>query len=515
MNAQELLKKLTKEQLKGLTRDELVHLLLGEQEIREQLEKQRDQAQEEKILLEEKYVLIKSKVFGRSSEKTLKDPSKASARKKDKKARTNFSKDLSERYPNVDIREEDITLETPPTCSCCQSQMVDSGMTEDSEYLTVIPKKFLIVRQRRHKYRCGNCHSEIQTAPGVPRIAPGSSYGDEVILDVSLSKFCDLIPVERYAMMASRQGMKDLPSNSLINLTHFLADFAREAYEKLPLEIKNSGVIQADETPHRMLEGHEKSNWYLWGFSTSRACYFEFHETRSGDVAHEFLKDSSCRALMSDVFSGYAKAVRISNEYRKENSMPLIVSSYCNAHARRKFDEARPSPDLINEHGVTDDAKFYIEQYEKIYEFESESKGRQVEEILQLRSKMVPLFEEMKVRGEKQLQGLSSKGAMAKAINYLINNFEGLTYFTKDAEVPIDNNSQERLLRNPVIGRKTWYGTHSIKGAKTAAVLFSLVESCKLNKVNPREYFRELVYEIHRGVPAFTPWEYLQSQSKI
>ncbi len=509
MNPHDLLKILTKEQLKGLSKEELVHLLLGEQDIRKQIEAQRDQAQEERLLLAEKYVLIKSKLFGRSSEKSPDRPSKTSRKKKDKKARTKFSKNLSERYPNVDIREEDIELETLPTCICCEIEMMDSGMTEDSEYLTVIPKKFLIVKQKKHKYRCGKCHADIQTAPGVPRIAPGSSYGDDVILDVSLSKFCDLIPVERYAMMASRQGMKDLPSNSLINLTHFLADFVRPAYEKLPLEVKASEAIEADETTHRMLEGHEKSSWYLWGFSCTKACYFEFHPTRSGDVAHEFLKDSSCRALMSDVFSGYARAVRLSNEYRKENNLPLIVSSYCNAHARRKFDEARPGEELLR-HGVTDESQFYVDQFEKIYELNSESKGLSGEEVLKIRAKMVPFFEEMKSRGEKQLAGLASKGSMAKAINYLINNYEGLTYFTQDPAVPIDNNSQERLLRNPVIGRKTWYGTHSVKGARTAAVLFSLVESCKLNKVNPREYFNDLVKVLHQGKSPPTPWEWRQ-----
>jgi transposase len=511
MNPEDLLKTLTKDQLKSLSKDELVHLLLGEQDIRKQLEAQRDQAQEERLLLAEKYVLIKSKLFGRSSEKSPDKPSKTSRKKKDRKARTNFSKGLSERYPNVDIREEDIELETPPTCSCCQGQMVDSGMTEDSEYLTVIPKKFLIVRQKRHKYRCGKCHGEIQTAPGLPRIASGSSYGDDLIVDVSLSKFCDLIPIERYAMMASRQGVKNLPANSLIGLTHFLAEFIRPVYEKLLLEIKGSRVIQADETTHRMLEGHEKSNWYLWGFSSTRACYFEFHATRSGDVAHEFLKDSSCQSLMSDVFSGYARAVRLSNEYRKENNLPLIASSYCNAHARRKFDEARPSEELKSQ-GVTDEADFYVAQFEKIYELNSEAKGLGSEEVLKIRSKMLPFFDEMKSRGEKQLLGLSNKSGMAKAINYLMNNYEGLTYFIKDADIPIDNNSQERLLRNPVIGRKTWYGTHSVKGANTAAVLFSLVESCKLNKINPREYFKDLISTIHGGKSAPTPWEWGQQK---
>ena len=74
--------------------------------------------------------------------------------------------------------------------------------------------------------------------------------------------------------------------------------------------------------------------------------------------------------------------------------------------------------------------------------------------------------------------------------------------------MPIDNNPQERLLRNPVIGRKTWYGTHSKLGAKTAAILFSLVEACKLNKVNPRDYFKSLVKDLHAGKNAYTPFEY-------
>jgi len=509
MTNDDLLKELSRDQLKGLSRQELIELLLGEQKIRKQIEDQRDQAQEEKILLEEKYVRIKIKIFGRSSEKSPRTPDRVRGKKGNKKSRQAFSKQLSERYPNVDIREENIELETPPICNCCQGEMTDSGMTEDSEYLTVIPKKFLIVRQKRHKYRCGKCHSDIQTTPGVPRIVPGSAYGDDMILDIALSKFCDLIPIERYSMMAGRQGVKKLPPNSLIGLTHSLAEFVHPVYEKLPMEIKSAAVLQADETPHKMLEGHEKSDWYLWGFSSKRGCYFEFHDTRSGDVAHEFLKDASCRAILSDVYCGYSKAVRISNEYRKENGMPLIRAAYCNAHARRRFEEARPTPEML-ERGIKDEAQFYIDQYKEIYKLEGDANEKPLEKVLEIRAKMLPFFEEMKERGERQLAGLSKKSAMATAIKYLINNYDGMTYFIKDAEVPIDNNSQERLLRNPVIGRKTWYGTHSIKGARTAAVLFSLVESCKLNKVNPREYFKELVQMIHHRKPPLTPWEYLQ-----
>lgn len=505
MKIEDVLKKLTRDQLKTLSKQDLIELLIGEQEIREQLETLRQQAEEEKILIGERYVLVKRKMFGISSEKTPINK-KSENKSKNKKPRDSFSKSLRERYPNIEEREEVISLETPPTCSCCQSLMIDSGMTEDSEYLTVEPKKYILVIQKRHKYRCGKCHGEIQTAPALPRIASGSSYSDEVILDVSLSKYCDLLPVERYSKIAERLGVKNLPPNSLIGLTHHLSDFVLEAYRKLALEVKTSQVIKADETPHRMLEGDEKSNWYLWGFSSEKASYFEFHNTRSGEVASEFLKNSCCRFLLSDVFSGYARAVSDANKYREENNLELMENVYCNAHARRKFDEAK--------HPFKNEATFYLDKYQEIYKLEKESSGKSLEEIVKLRSQMTPLFESMKEKSSADLNSCSNRSSLAKAINYFLNNYNEFTKFIMNPEIPIDNNSQERALRNPVIGRKTWYGTHSIRGADTAAILFSLVESCKLSKVNPREYFKELVKDIHANKKTFTPWEYGQGLKK-
>lgn len=93
--------------------------------------------------------------------------------------------------------------------------MHDTGMTENCEYLTVIPRQYLIIRQKRHKYGCGKCHGALKTAPVPKRITPGSTLSDELILDVAMSKYCDLIPVERYTSMAAREGLKDLPPQSL------------------------------------------------------------------------------------------------------------------------------------------------------------------------------------------------------------------------------------------------------------------------------------------------------------
>jgi hypothetical protein len=115
--------------------------------------------------------------------------------------------------------------------------------------------------------------------------------------------------------------------------------------------------------------------------------------------------------------------------------------------------------------------------------------------------------------GLKIKSAYSVKSSLVKAIDYFIKNLNELTYFLKHEDLPIDNNSQERLMRNPVIGRKTLYGTHSKKGAETSSVLYSLVESCKINKVNPRDYFRDIIHAIHEKRDIFTPFEYLGLKS--
>ena len=111
----------------------------------------------------------------------------------------------------------------------------------------------------------------------------------------------------------------------------------------------------------------------------------------------------------------------------------------------------------------------------------------------------------MRKQATEELPRYPKGNKFAKALGYFLENYAGLTLFLKQADVSIDNNAQERLLRSHVVGRKTWYGTHSEQGAETAAILFSLVETCKLNGVNPREYFADLVASILNRKKALDP----------
>jgi transposase len=445
-----------------------------------------------KLVMAEQLGDLRNALYGTSSER-YKKPEK---QKKPASPPMPRVKKPSERYPNIPIREQIITIDPVPNCLSCHGVMSDSGMTEDAEQLTVIPKKYEITLQKRVKYRC-QCQSCIITAPAPARITPGSTYSDEMITDVVLSKYCDLIPIERYAAMADRSGLIDLPPHSLIELTHQFADFVAPVYAIVKQGVLEARVLHADETPHRMLEGSDKKSWYLWGFSTQDLCFLECHDTRSGDVASDVLLNSKCEMLLTDVYSGYAKATRIANQSRHAAGKCLIKNCYCNAHARRYFFKSWKS-------GFKE-AEFYLDHYHEIYQLNSDSKGKPFPEVLKLREQMIPHFEAIKEKATEELTKYPTNSAYGKALRYFLKNYAGLTLFLKDPEVAIDNNSQERLLRNHVVGRKTWYGTHSKLGARTAAILFTLVETCKLNQVNPREYFKCLTQDLLAGKAPSTP----------
>jgi transposase len=503
MDQELLLKTIPNDKYDLLTREELVTLAKGYEDlVRQAVQHNKEliaealKGEQKEFLLSEQLINIKHRLFGKSSEKSDKNSSSNRPNKEPRK-RVLLP---SERYPNLDVIEKRVELDRIPTCLCCSKEMKDSGLTEVSEYLTVIPRRYYVVRQERVKYRCSTCLDNLVTAPAIPRIKTGSSYSDEMVVDVTLSKYCDLIPIERYVQMAARGGAIGLPANTLIQGTHNLADFLAPVYKKIKDEVMSSKVLHADETPHRMLEGDEKSQWYLWGFSTNEASYFETHDTRSGSVAADIIKESQCRYLVSDVFSGYSKAVTDTNVYRQKNNLPLIENVYCNAHARRKFKESEKS--------FEKESRLFLWCFGKIYRLEK------LKDLKHRRQWQEVYYRVMERFGLKIKSSYSSKSSLVKGINYLLNNFEQLTLFLKLEDVPIDNNSQERLMRSPVIGRKTWYGTHSHRGAETNAVLFSLVESCKLNKVNPRQYFKDIVHAIHEKRDIFTPNEYLKLKTE-
>lgn len=486
----------------NLSKDEIIELVkLQQQSIallareNERLRKIAKRPRQEALALKDELLIIRHKMFGKSSEKSPDPEDVEKESKKRKKAKKRKPPVLlpSLRYPDLPLMESTVEYEkdNEPQCSLCHGKLTAMNVTENSEYITVTEKTYYITRQMRMKYRCPSCHGDIRTAPGIPRIVKGGAYSDEIAIDVAISKYCDHLPVERYVNQAERAGLIGVSPQSLIEQTHFLADFVEKpVYYRIKGSVQgDEAVLFADETRWNMLEGDEKSSWQMWGFFNERNSYLSATDTRAADVAIDFLKDCKAKYLLSDAYQGYGKAGKKAG---KQNA-------YCNAHARRKFKDAEKS--------FKEEADPVIEFYRELYKIEKEIKHLAQEEKAKIRhEKSKSIWKDMTVYIQKL--HVLPKSSIGKARRYFLKYHAGLKLFLDEGVIPIDNNLSERALRGPVVGRKNYYGNHSRRGAKTTSILLSIVESCKINNVEPRRYLRDTVKAIHEDGAVLTPAEY-------
>lgn len=528
LTKEQIFSRLKKDQLSLLTRDDLTRLCLDLQDMNLQLMDDIDDQKKKQLSIQESYLSILLKIFKPSIRPEKMEPK--TKPNKEKKVPNRRQGSLRELYPNLKIKTTEVVNHCQFECPECKTFLSDTGLVEESELLRVEPRRYYIEAIKRHKYGCRVCHGTLVTAPQVPKIVPGSIYSDEVIIYWALSKYVQFIPIGRMAAISKLEGF-DFPANSMIETTHYLADFLEIVYWQCKDELLLEKQLKADESPLRMLEGSEKMSWQLWAFIARFTAYYEAHETRAGEVCTNLLIDSNCEGLLTDVYSGYKKSVKEINIERKSKGDPLIETFHCNAHALRKFKEPflkDPIPQY----------EYYYKKYQDIYNLEREGKKtNNANDLLKYRSRMVPIYKEMKARAKKDIKKSSNKSHFSTALNYFLNNFDTLTKFIKNSDVDIDNNASERRVKNHALGRKNWYGNHSERGVKTYVILYTLIESCRLNAIDPHKYIPELVQSLHqfgsgkwkvkkedpewqgiyekRKIYSFTPRQYRENQFSV
>lgn len=460
---------------------------------------------------------LKNKLYGRSSERGKQggeDNNKGNGGKGGgQPKRTRLP---SDQFPDARVVVSTVWDSQPPTCSECSEPMTDSGMRETAEQLEIKPLELYIQRTERVRYHCKCCQTAPLTAALLPRLAPGTSLGDSFIIESSISKFYDLIPTSRHAKILARNNAA--VSDSLLRKGQsIMAAVFLDVVSVIKQEILDDRVVHADETIHRQLEDNNGNwRWYLWGFCTSKSVYFEIHDTRAGDVSIKFLKTSMVLFLVSDAYSGYGRTVREINIERESRGLPLLQSSLCNDHGRRYFKYAQDNPL----------AKKALDTYDKIYAIE-----RRVQELLkspiyqepentfkalELRQTADPLFKKIYNLSCDILldASITENSTETKAANYFLNNVEGLKLFLQHIELPISNAPAERSIRGPVIMRKTSLGNHSQAGAREAAIQHTVMESCRINAVNPREFTDFTIDRKKAGKPLLSPYQYKKTLEK-
>jgi transposase len=383
-----------------------------------------------------------------------------------------------------DLYREKHVLDVPESdkvCSCCGSPKTHIGddVTEELEYK---PAVFFVNQYVRPKYACPKCpDTGITTAPMPPRPIDKGVAGPGLLSYILVSKYVDHLPLYRLQQMFMRYNIhvnRSTMAGWIAELCNPLEAIYREMKESLLL----SFLIQADETTLKVLDDTVKGKCvlgYLWPYvGDEKLAVFEFRDSRSHEGPTDFLSAFTDRYLLSDGYAGY-------NDVVKKQQLTHLM---CWAHARRKFFEAKDlAPDFV---------ATVLEHIKELYKVELEATEGKLDYTARCelrKQKSVPMLERIKSLLENPGKVVLPKNKIAEAIAYTLNHWTHLTRFLEDGRLPIDNNLCENTIRPVALGRKNWLFAGSIDGAKRMAIIYSLVATCKLNSINPYEYFLDIL----------------------
>lgn len=392
--------------------------------------------------------------------------------------------------PDDILREEHVidVPESDKTCSCCgkQKKHIGDDVTEELEYK---PAVFFVNRYVRPKYVCPDCSGEgVATAALPPRPIDKGIAGPWLLAYIIVSKFVDHLPLYRLQQMFMRYGI-NINRSTMVGWLAEICGYLEAIYLAMKEElVTKSFLIQADETTLKVLDDTVVDKCllgYLWPFvGDGKLAVFEFRDSRSREGPTDFLTDFKERYLLSDGYAGY-------NQVIEKNGLKHLM---CWAHARRKFFENK---DLAPEFATK-----VLGLIGELYDVEREAKDMKPELRKTLRAdQSTGILATLKSLLENPGSTILPKNKIAEAVAYTLNHWSQLTRFLDDGRLPIDNNLCENTLRPVALGRKNWLFAGSLEGAKRMAIIDSLVATCKLNGINPFDYFAT-VLPIVAGYPA-------------
>ena len=463
------------------------------------------------LLTEEQIAAMKAALFGDKSERRSDEgpgPLFGQAKPEPetetttRKKRTQFG-----RRPQPELPVVTIVHELPPGEAEAQGLEKWEGQFEESVLINVVPTKIVREVHKRQKYRATEARNPdlcaIVTAQftGAPRkIHAGDLYSLDFDIEVALAKYLWHLPLDRQVRKMEADGLT-IDSQTLYSRIDTLAFYLEaQVMPRLVREVMAAPVKLGDETTWKNLgkrpEGGKNKRFYLWAVRGGRAVCFSVFDSRSGKVAQTFLKGME-GVLVVDGYRGYDACAG-----------PNLILARDWVHARRGFIRAEDSNPA--------EAKWFIAQMKLLFDIEEELKGKaDLEVAIARNARSKPIVEGILAKRNELLPRTLPKSALGKALAYLATYWTGLTVFLDHPEVPLHTNSIESAIRGPVVGRKNHYGSKNLKSGKLAAVLYSIVETCKANDVDAREYLRRAMQAILTKQPVPMPWEMAVSETTV
>jgi transposase len=390
-------------------------------------------------------------------------------------------------FPDHLPREVRKCLPKHEACPDCGGKLKHLG--EDiSEILEYVPASLKVIQYVRPKLACAGCDRIVQAeAPSRP-IERGLA-GPGLLAHVLTSKYCDHLPLYRQSQIYGRSGV-ELDRSTLAEWVGGSSELLAPLVEALRRHVLSAGKLHADDIPVPVLApglGKTKTG-RLWtyvrddrpaGDSTPAAVWFAYSPDRKGEHPQSHLRNFT-GTLQADGYAGFDRVYEAGR----------VREAACWAHVRRKFYDL----EVAHKSLVAAEA---LERIAQLYAIEKEIRGRPPDERREVRNtRSRPLLESLKHWLEETLGKLSRKSDTAMAVRYALGRWEALMRFCDDGRIEIDNNAAERALRVVALGRKNFLFAGSDGGGESAATIYSLVGSAKLNGIDPESYLRNVLSRI-------------------
>jgi transposase len=396
-------------------------------------------------------------------------------------------------------------------CRCCHGELHRIG-EDKSERLDIVPAQFRVLVTRRPKYACRRCEDVVAQAQAPARLIEGGMPTEATIAQVLVSKYADHLPLYRQAQIYARQGIA-LDRSTLADWVGRAAWHLRPLQERLLARLKERTRLFADETTAPVLDpgrGRTKTGqlWAYaaddrpWGGSDPPGVVYVYAPDRKSERPITHLE--GFRGILQ--VDGYAG-------YRKLAGRNDVQLAFCWSHVRRGFYELAVS-------GAAPIASEALERIAALYAIEKDIRGRSAEERRTVRQqKSRPLIDALEPWLHAKLNLISQKSKLATAIRYALSRWEGLTRFIHDGRIELDNNIVERSIRPIALNRKNALFAGSDGGAEHWATVASLIETCKLNAIDPLAYLTDVLTRIVNGhrnkdIDQLLPWAYAKQELK-
>jgi transposase len=468
------------------------------------------QAERENLALRQKLDLLCHKLFGKKSEgvspdqlrlafaqlaeelKPRDEPTEMDTGERPGKQHRRPVRPTGRRPLPATLPRQRVEVDVPEADKICVCGAAKTRIGEVvSEKLDYVPASVRVLETVRPKYACPHCHAGVVTAPAPPQAVERSLATAGMLAHVVVSKYLDHLPLYRLERIFQREHV-DLSRATLCGWVADVATALAPIGDELRRQVTAATYLQTDDTPVTILEETGSRKGRIWTYLDPLApqVVFEATPTHEHHGPEAFLA-SFAGDLQADAYTGYDALYRTGR----------IRELGCWAHARRGFVEALPT-----------DARAapMIALIQELYQVEravadEAADGRRARRL----AHSVPILMAIRTERNALADAVLPKSPLGEAVRYLTNQWDALQRFVDDGRFRIDNNGAENQLRGVAIGRKNWLFAGSFEGAKRAALLYSLVQSCTLIAVSPFDYLKDVLLLVathpHRLVGDLTP----------